>query len=892
MTTPSSQQPSRAHDEKPVPELLAPAGSPEAFRAAVAAGADAVYLSGKRFGARKFASNFDDDEIREAIRYAHTRGVLVYVTVNTLIHDRELGGVAEYLIWLYGIGADAVLVQDLGVAALAREIVPGLTLHASTQMTIHNTDGVLWAAEHGFSRVVLARELSLAEVQRIAEATRETGIGLEVFAHGALCYGYSGQCLLSSVIGGRSGNRGTCAQPCRKPYVLVTGNADEYGLPQNLREIKVPENYLLSPKDLCTYPRLPELAGTVASVKIEGRMKSPQYVAIVVAAYRRALDAIAAGTWHESPDVIRDLGLAFSRGFTRGYLFGDRHDALMARDAPDNRGMEVGTVTKFDQKGGSATIRLRGTYIPAPGDGIRFSGSNGQEEWGFSLNTIPSKTRDGIIMAIPREVRPGTGVAVTFSRELENRANRIVSDPTPDLLRPVPLDLALAIRDDGSMTVEGIIRIPGKDAVPFDMSPELRMEPARSQPLGREQLAQQLRKTGGSPFAIRNLSLEYAGNLFAPVGKINHVRREILAKAEEALVRSSLPAPEDVAQARRRWETVRDRCPASGSASQGPPLSTPLTLAVYADSVEGVRAAAESGADSICFEPDIVMPGHTCNLNSSRKPVAEEVLDAMKICHQAGTRFILKFPRITRDVYLDAVLPHLSRLTGEGLAECMVEHPGTAHALLRSAPALTLSGASGLNIFNSTAAAAAGTSCHLLTLSPELSGQEIAALIQQARKAGGAQAPAFALIVQGTSEAMVTEDCIIRIPSHTCSGPHETRGKTGTGFLGLRDETGRIFPVRADGSCRTRIGNSAELCLIDHLPAIRQAGINEVVIDARGRPARYTQEMTRIYRAAVDYTNTTKASHNDRHLSLWKEEAKKISCGGITTGHFLRGLKE
>ncbi len=216
------QPSSQIRKKQKLPELLAPAGSPEAFRAAVAAGADAVYLSGKRFGARKFAPNFTDDEIKEAVDYAHRRDVRVYVTINTLIHDRELKGIAEYLIWLYSTGADAVLVQDTGVAALAREIVPSLPLHASTQMTIHSTDGVRWAAEQGFSRVVLARELTLEEITLIGQETAGSGIGLEVFAHGALCYCYSGQCLLSSVIGGRSGNRGMCAQPCRKPYTMVS----------------------------------------------------------------------------------------------------------------------------------------------------------------------------------------------------------------------------------------------------------------------------------------------------------------------------------------------------------------------------------------------------------------------------------------------------------------------------------------------------------------------------------------------------------------------------------------------------------------------------------------------------------------------------------------------
>jgi len=890
MTAPGRFQPLGAKNNNSVPELLAPAGSPEAFRAAVAAGADAIYLSGKRFGARKFASNFTDEEIKEAIRLAHTHGVRVYVTVNTLIHDRELLGVAEYLLWLYETGVDAVLVQDLGVAALAREVVPGLVLHASTQMTIHNTDGVRWAAENGFSRVVLARELSLPEVQRIADAARNTGTSLEIFAHGALCYSYSGQCLLSSVIGGRSGNRGMCAQPCRKPYRMVTGNADEYGIPQDIREIPLREQYLLSPKDLCTWENLPKLAGTVASLKIEGRMKSPQYVAIVVSAYRRALDAIAAGTWHKSPETLRDLTLAFSRGFTRGYLSGDRHDALMARDAPDNRGLDIGTVTKYDRKTGTAVIRLRGQYTPSPGDGIRFSGSHGEEEWGFSLNTVPATTRDGITMAVPREVAPGTVVAITFSRELENRANRIVSDPSPDLLRPVPLDIAIRISPDGCIAVSGLIHVPGKEPVPFGLDPELRMEPARSQPLARDQLEQQVRKTGGSPFAIRSLSIDYANNLFAPVARINQVRRDILARAGEVLVRSFLPAPESGAQARERLERIRGRFPDSAPRARDADSQFPLHLAVFTDTIGGVQAAAGAGAETICFEPDIAMPGHTCSGSYPAHAIPDLVGEALAICRASGRRFTWKFPRITRDAYLDAVLPHLPDLARKGVVECMVENPGTAAALLRTTPGLTLAGSPGLNIFNHAAAGAAGAGYRLLTLSSELSGEEIAILTARARQAGNA--PAFAMIVQGASETMITDDCLIRLPAHACPGPATPPGKPADGFLGLRDETGRIFPVRRDGSCRTRIGNAAELCLIDHLPAIRAAGVAEVVIDARGKPPRYTGEMIRIYRAAVDCTSTGPADVRDSRLSALKEEARKISCGGITAGHFTRGLKE
>ncbi len=244
------------------------------------------------------------------------------------------------------------------VAALAKRIVPELPLHASTQMTIHNSAGVMWAAEQGFSRVVLARELSIREITRIADETEGSGIGLEVFAHGALCYCYSGQCLLSSVIGGRSGNRGMCAQPCRKPYSMVTGQPDKFGRPTSLQDLALPDRFLLSPKDLCTFENLRELVDSpVISLKIEGRMKSPEYVAMVVSKYRRELDAIGNGEPGDTKNALQDLYLAFNRGFTKGHLFEKRYTALMGRDASDNRGLYIGKVTRYDERSKNVFIK-------------------------------------------------------------------------------------------------------------------------------------------------------------------------------------------------------------------------------------------------------------------------------------------------------------------------------------------------------------------------------------------------------------------------------------------------------------------------------------------------------------------------------------------------------
>jgi len=875
--------------KKGLPELLAPAGSPESLRAAIAAGADAIYLSGKRFGARKFAANFSDDEIIEGIRLAHARGVRVYVTVNTLIHDRELKGVAEYLIWLYAAGVDAVLVQDTGVVSLAREIVPNLTIHASTQMTVHNTDGVLWAAEQGFSRVVLARELALAEIHTIAEKTRHTGVGLEVFAHGALCYSYSGQCLLSSVIGGRSG--GMCAQPCRKPYTLVTGTQDEYGRPERVRDLRTPGQYLLSPKDLCTYRHMPELVRSpVVSLKIEGRMKSPEYVAIVVSTYRRALDAIATGNWKPSPEAERDLLMAFNRGFTNGYLFGDRHGKLMARGAPDNRGICIGTVTKQDERSGMVTVQLNGTMVPATGDGLLFTDpSKKSEDWGFSLNNAPqAKDKKTITFLVPRRVVPGSSLFITSSLDLETRARQIIARPPADLMHRVPLDLVITVDTAGNMRMEGRLESGAGKEVRVSYQPDFTLVPARSRPLLPDQLETQMKKSGDTPFVIRDCSITYDGTLFAPVGELNRMRRELLTRAEEELLAASIPAKEEVARAHQRLDAVFAKSPAPPvTSSDAVTAPACLTLTGYADTLETVSNAVKEGCTSICFEPAFVMQRHLCNTGPVKDSpsIRQQVTGVMKLCRDAGARFVLTLPRITRDDYLAAVLPEIALLHKDGLEECMVENIGAAHAIRSLVPGMALSGAAGLNIFNHRSV------CHLspifrsFTLSPELSGNECRDLILAAQREGCNAS--FALIVQGVSEAMITEDCIPEMVQHCRAGSDQ--GEKGA-FYGIRDTTGHIFPLQSDGECRTRIGNAVETCLVDHLPAIRAAGFREIVIDARGRTGAYAGTITRIYRDATGQGAAGTGTKDNAGLA--KEKIKTLAYGGITAGHFLRGLKE
>lgn len=838
---------------KRLPELLAPAGSPDALKAAVAAGADAVYISGKRFGARKFAANFDEKELKEAIDYAHLKGVRVYVTVNTLIREDELHDIALYLLWLYEAGADAVLVQDLGVVALAGQVVPDLELHASTQMTIHNSEGMKWAALQGIKRVVLSREVSLDDIEDMAEGAK---VGIEVFVHGALCYCYSGQCLLSAAIGGRSGNRGMCAQPCRKPYVLLRGEKDEYGRPLNLQAAPIKEKFLISARDLSVYRHLDRIVRSpVESIKIEGRMKSPEYVAIVTSIYRRALDQIAKGGWRPSEEDVRELALAFNRDFTEGHILGAKD--VMGREMSDNRGVLIGTVTSYDSAREEAAVKPTGPMTPEQGDGLVIL-SPGQE---VGMVVYRPLLKDGVLkLRTPERVRPGAKVYMTSSNALSRKAQNIISSAKAQ----IPLDLQVSFEDE-TPVVEGAIE-GGKRIV---VEAGFRMEKAKSRPLTAEQIEAQLRRTGGTPFTIRRLEMDYPGGLFAPIGALNQLRRDLLARAEKTIALAHAPAAEKIAEAHERLRSI-----ASSLEASAPSKSTAFSLAVYADSLETVRGAAEGGCRRIYFEPE-VRP-----MKEGGQRMLDRLYEAKALSGDA--ELIWKWPRITRDPFFSFVRPLVSALAARGEDESgsltidgiMVEGMGAAGAVLAAWPGARLFGASGLNIWNHLSVRQL-EGFRRLTLSPELSADQLALLISRARFR---KAPEMELIVQGSLEVMTAEDCI----------PCLAKGKAE--FWGLQDFR-RIFPVRLDGDGRTHIFNSVETCLLDFMPRLFEIGLYGVAVDARGRTEKYAQEMAEIYLKAIEITAKDASSLKD-DLAALKEEARRRSLGGITTGHFLKGLKE
>jgi len=906
-----------------VPELLAPAGSIDALKAAVNAGADAVYISGKKFGARKFATNFTDSKIEEGLIYAKLRGVKVYITVNTLIKDSQILTVAKYLIWLYKTGVDAVIIQDLGIAGLAKKIVPDLDMHASTQMTIHNTPGVEWASNFGFKRVVLARELGISEVEDIKTKTTDRGIEIEIFGQGALCYSYSGQCLLSSFIGGRSGNKGMCAQPCRKQYTLIGGKIDPYGRPIDCHPINLKEKYLISTRDLAVYENLNRIASSkVDSLKIEGRMRSAEYVAIVVKIYRKALDSISKGKWKPSLEDISLLKLAFNRGFTGGYLIETLEMPVMGREAPGNRGLYIGQVQDFDEKTNTAIVNVYNKYKLEKGDGIVFlspykdknrffededseykkygktkiSSRHSDEKfgtYGMALEIQPEYKRDKLVLKVGRPVKLGSKLYLTRSISL----NHIAKDIIKNSIEPsIPIDIVMRWDDDLKAHLEGeFIGFDGLKQV-VHLKSHFKMEKAIKKPLNMDQIENQLQKTGQTPFILNEVSIKYSGDLFSPISKLNQFRREFLEKSELKLLETYKPSKFVVQKAKNRYKNIeKSFSPTKFDETKTDPAQ--IVLAVYADSLDTVKGALNGGAKRIYYEP---ITNHCEDICNTRYQTPESTLKSLQdndpneigriksllihaeqLCKAHDAEFIWKWPQITHQYQINHYHKIL-KSQSNSFQEVMVDGLGAAEGIKEVLPYLTLSGSAGLNIWNRNTVLMLSKIFNTVTPSAELSKKDLRTIIASSRLDGLKNR--FELVVQGNVDTMISKDCLLSIV------PENDIAKMKYQFWGIQDAKKRIFPVKIDSDGHTHILNSVELCLVDHLPEISQIGVDGVVVDLRTKTYDYANDMTSIYSKGLEYIE--REVNTGKNMNRLKSKIKLISSGGITTGNFLKGTKE
>ena len=482
-------------------EILAPAGSMESLYAAINNGADAIYLGGDKFSARAYASNFDNEKMKLAVDYAHSYGVFVYVTMNTLLKEEELKKAIKYVGYLYEIGVDALIIQDLGLYELIRERYKDFEIHASTQMSIHNGEGAIYFKDKGFHRIVLSRELSMDEIKHISTDLK---IETEMFVHGALCVSYSGQCLMSSMIGGRSGNRGRCAQPCRMEYVLKGDKSPEEK-----------SGYLLSPKDICT---LEDVKGIINSgtysLKIEGRMKRPEYVAGVVRNYRKAVDKELKKVEYDLQKGKSELLQLFNRGgFSKAYLNKNVGRDMMSFSFPRNTGIFIGKIDKNGEIILEEDIQL--------GDGMRVS------DGGFSLSKILLNNEE------VKEAKKGDKVKLFPTQykkgdQIYRMSNKTLTDDLSQTVKPyykkLPLEVEVYFKALDNIKIKTIF-----NGTEYEVSGEEIQIPSKS-PLDMERIEKALCKSGEYPYKIEKVIFKEFNDGFMRIGELNELRRELLQK--------------------------------------------------------------------------------------------------------------------------------------------------------------------------------------------------------------------------------------------------------------------------------------------------------------------------------------------------------------------------
>lgn len=494
-------------------ELLAPAGTFESLVAAIQNGANAVYLAGTHFGARTNAGNFDDEELVKAIKYAHMRNVQIYVTVNTLINDADIEDCLEYIRFLHNNDVDAVILQDFGLATLINKLFLNLETHASTQMSIANTLDAKFAKQMGFKRIVLARENSLSEIKTIKE---NTNLEIETFVHGALCVSYSGKCLFSFVHGGRSGNKGSCAQPCRMKYSLSKNDSKKL----------IDSRYLISMKDLSTITQIKDILSSEAvdSLKIEGRMKRPEYVATVVKNYRQAVDSMLKDQISDTEllKLENEIKYVFNREYTKGHILEETPKDVVNFDIPKNKGVYLGEVIQVNRKQKRITLKLEDDL--KKGDGLSLGEHVGRIIAGRNIKTEASK---GEIIEIDYvgQADIGTKVYKTYNKD--------IMDSALDSLKKehckFPMDCKLILRENLSPEIF-INDFDGNSAHYIDT--EYKVELALNKPSTDESIEKQIAKLESTVFYLNNLEIEKDENIIIPLSILNKLRREALAILE------------------------------------------------------------------------------------------------------------------------------------------------------------------------------------------------------------------------------------------------------------------------------------------------------------------------------------------------------------------------
>jgi len=773
-----------------IPELLAPAGSLDAVRAAVSNGADAVYLGAEKFNARDEGAQLSLEELRTACLLAHGRGARIYLTLNTLVKPGELAEALAFLGEAIDRGVDAAIVQDVGLATLIGRVYPGFEIHGSTQMTVHDAAGARVMQALGLDRVVLARENTLDDIRSIRAAV--PALGLETFIHGALCISYSGQCFMSGMISERSANRGSCAQSCRKEYVLRDDSTGDI----------IDAGYLISARDLAAYDSLEEIAAAgVGCLKIEGRKKRPEYVATTTQSYRSFLDTLARGEpVAPTAATMEPLVQIFSRGFTAGMYQGRAGRDYVTREHPDSRGLVVGRVVEV--RGREIVVELS-TRL-AVGDGVGFELPEQSGEGNGSGGTVATVRDAGtagsagnlvrqVIGVRGARVPPGAVVRRTLHAALMEHARQSFAGVTSPAELRVRLDIAAFGRGGAPLK---LVAHAGDSAV--TVRSEIPLVPAKLRSLDAALLRDQLGRLGTTRFALGELNLAgLAAGLFLPVSELNRLRQQIVAELDQrhAWEESGRRGDRDASISRAVATILSGGCLSSGRGA--------AALSAHVYSMEDARAAADAGATGIVFDPFLRHPA----------PPRARVTALAADLAERGIGFRLRTPTIVRPAeraqlqrWLDLGTPMVSGHLG------LVAELGAAGR--------DVVADYGVNCFNQhTAAELFRLGARGVVPSIELTVDELAALAAPWDGAG------FDVFVYGRPEGMTIEHCVLsaafdREPT-TCRDLCVQRHSA----VSLTDPAGYTFAVATDSACRNRLLHSRPVEGSEYLPALWRAGL-------------------------------------------------------------------
>jgi len=829
---------------RPVPELLAPAGTLEAVYAAVSNGADAVYLGAERFNARDDGAQLTLDELEKACAAAHTHGARVYLTFNILFKQSELRDALLHLGDCVDRGIDAAIMQDIGAIRLVQRVFPALEIHGSTQTTVHDVAGARVLRDLGVERVVMARENTVDDLRAIRDAVPD--LTLESFVHGALCIAYSGQCFMSGMISERSANRGACAQSCRKDYVLT----------DQATGAELDRGYLISARDLAAGDHLEQLAELgIHTLKIEGRKKRPEYVATVTKAYRAFLDRLAEGTW--SPPTEREmepLVQIYSRGFTGGMLGGREGRTYVTRTQPDNRGVPLGKVVRTER----GELVLTVSQSVEPGDGLGFEHPAGvaHGSTGFVIRHVRELGSDrgsekgNRLIAVPADqhVPAGWTVLLTSKGALLERARSSYRGAEARTDRPtVVLDVVASGREGEPLVLT---------FTAAEVAVTLRSEPvlarAERHSLDAARLREQLGRLGETPFELGSLDIHgLEGRLFLPVSALNDLRQEAVARLLALRDRRASRVRED------RAATIDAALAAAAVDRDSAPSLPRLTSEVW--SLEDARRAADAGADEVTLD---VFLRHPAPPPTRVRALAEELA-------ARGRTLRLRTPTIVRpeerrklDRWLELGTPLSSGHLG-----LVAELGGAGRDVVADY---------GVNCFNQhTARELFAMGAPRIVLSVELTTEEMADVAKPWSGRG------FDVFVWGRPEGMTIEHCVLSAAfdrevatcRDLCVQKHPD--------VRLTDPTGYVFPVATDSACRNRLLHSRPVDGSGYAPALWASGLRgyRLVFNVPGDPV---AEVTAAWREIVDAL----AAGGRPDLSA----LRRIRGEEFTRGHFARAV--